>query len=1044
VGAHEGHPYFSLEYCGGGSLAQKLNGTPLPAQQAAHVAETLARTMHAAHQAGIIHRDLKPANVLVSTDGSLKITDFGLAKKLDSQPVADAPGVTQSGAIMGTPSYMAPEQAGGKSSEVGPACDVYALGAILYELLTGRPPFKAANQVDTILQVLSDEPVPPTRLQSKTPRDLETICLKCLAKEPGRRYCSALALAEDLERWQAEKPIQARPTGVFERALKWVRRRPTQAALVAVSLAAIVAVVVIVSLYSVRLAEKAVAIKKGEEQLEERGRQVHELERQVSQQIDRAERHLGELYTSEGWRRFEQGDWSAALLTFARVAQVDGNDPDRLQAHRLRYRSCLPRGIRLLEVTDIGKEAARVAGKVKGPLGERPWAQWGSGGPWTSGSLEATSRDGRFRASAYDRSDGAWPKYVAVVEDTVARKEVLRLELEQSDPVYVSLSADGRWFVLWWEEGGGILDFKTRAMVLETATKRPFAPLAKVPVSQAWISPDGDRLLAVEVPPQKGQPTARLWDTRTGKSLPGEMPVPDPKSGAATVFAPDGTLLISHGTTVTVLDAASGRPRLAAPLKESLSIQAVAVSADGRRAATLTSLGIRVWDLARGGQIGPRLPRLCSGLNSGFVSLGPDGRRLLVVEQSRNAACLWQLDAAERDHWPSADLLAMDDAGRRLVFREGQQLEVRDGTTGRLAGRLPLPVTDPARRAIQEMTFDPTGQALAFWQRSLWLGASRAEIQAAPRAVEVREVSSGKQIGPPLVHELPVLELALAPGGHHLVTVSQQDWTPSFFGLPALPWQVRLWDVEAGRSRTLAKGTSKALGSRIAVKWQADGRRVLVGTPEGWTIWDVPAGKKADRLPADTYDAIFTPSGVVVLTRDREGRLAVTKPAGNRPVTVDAVVEENAPAFLCRDGSHVLAVGQDKGGILCRASDGKRLLRTPPQRSMDGLALSPDGRRLLTVADNEALLWDVASGRPIDDLIRPGDQHRPFLRCVLSVQLQVPNAVWEASPEERPTEELLLEAELLSGRRLEDDRLVDLSADELRDRLRRQHQQPSK
>jgi serine/threonine-protein kinase len=406
VGAHEGHPYFSLEYCGGGSLAQKLNGTPLPAKEAAQIAETLARAMHVAHQAGIIHRDLKPANVLVSADGSLKITDFGLAKRVQGDPGALATGgPTVSGAIMGTPSYMAPEQAGGKSKDLGPACDVYALGAILYELLTGRPPFKAAIPLDTILQVVNDEPVPPTRLQSKTPRDLETICLKCLAKDPGRRYGTALALAEDLERWQAGKPIQARPTGAFERTLKWVRRRPTQAALVAVSLAAIVVVVFIVSVYSVRLADKAVAIKKGEEQLEARGRQVHELEQQVSRQIDRAERHLGELYTSEGVRHYEQGDWSAALLHYARVAQVDGNDPDRLQAHRLRYRSCLPRSIRLLEVTDIGKEADRVPGKENGPLSERPWTQWGSGGPWGS-DVKATSRDGRFRASAYDRSDG--------------------------------------------------------------------------------------------------------------------------------------------------------------------------------------------------------------------------------------------------------------------------------------------------------------------------------------------------------------------------------------------------------------------------------------------------------------------------------------------------------------------------------------------------------------------------------------------------------------------------------------------------------------
>ncbi len=228
VGEHDGHPYFSLEFVDGGSLAQKLDGTPLPPQQAARLVETLARAMHAAHQAGVVHRDLKPANVLLTSDGTPKITDFGLAKRLDG----DA-GQTQSGAIMGTPSYMAPEQASGKSKEIGPAADTYALGAILYECLTGRPPFKASTPLDTVLQVVSDEPVPPRKLQSKTPRDLDTICLKCLQKAPGKRYATAAALAEDLRRFQAQEPIQARPVGRLERGVKWAKRRPAVASLLA-------------------------------------------------------------------------------------------------------------------------------------------------------------------------------------------------------------------------------------------------------------------------------------------------------------------------------------------------------------------------------------------------------------------------------------------------------------------------------------------------------------------------------------------------------------------------------------------------------------------------------------------------------------------------------------------------------------------------------------------------------------------------------------------------------------------------------------------
>jgi tetratricopeptide (TPR) repeat protein len=225
VGESEGNPFFSLEFVEGGSLASQLKGSPRPAREAARLVETLARAMQAAHDKGIVHRDLKPANVLVAKDRTPKITDFGLAKRLDT----DA-GRTHSGLVLGTPSYMAPEQAAGRNSGIGPAADVYALGAILYELLVGRPPFRGETLFDTLQQVLHEEPVPPRRLQSKVPRDLETICLKGLAKEPLRRYASALALAEDLHRFQVGEPIRARPAGVGERAVKWARRRPWTAA----------------------------------------------------------------------------------------------------------------------------------------------------------------------------------------------------------------------------------------------------------------------------------------------------------------------------------------------------------------------------------------------------------------------------------------------------------------------------------------------------------------------------------------------------------------------------------------------------------------------------------------------------------------------------------------------------------------------------------------------------------------------------------------------------------------------------------------------
>jgi tetratricopeptide (TPR) repeat protein len=234
VGEHDGLPYLALEFVVGGSLSQRLDGTPLPARQAASLVETLAHTVHAAHQRGLIHRDLKPANVLLTAEGTPKVSDFGLAKLLDS-----GAGPTATGEVLGTPSYMAPEQAESKSSAVGPATDIYALGAILYELLTGRPPFRAATALETMMQVVHEEPVPPRRLQSSTPRDLETICLKCLQKEMKKRYATAETLAEDLRRFAAGQPILARPVGPLGRLGRWARRQPMVASLLAALLTAL-------------------------------------------------------------------------------------------------------------------------------------------------------------------------------------------------------------------------------------------------------------------------------------------------------------------------------------------------------------------------------------------------------------------------------------------------------------------------------------------------------------------------------------------------------------------------------------------------------------------------------------------------------------------------------------------------------------------------------------------------------------------------------------------------------------------------------------
>jgi serine/threonine-protein kinase len=223
-GEHEGLPYFTMEYVDGGSLARKLEAKPMPARDAAALVATLADAVDAAHRGGVVHRDLKPSNILLCGDGVPKISDFGLARRATTDS-----GETLAVAGVGTPSYMAPEQAVGAPEAFEPSVDLYALGAVLYELLTGRPPFKGESSAETQRQVVSEEPVAPSRLNARVPRDLETICLKCLQKTPARRYATARELADDLGRFLRGEPIKARPIGPAERLSKWVRRSPARA-----------------------------------------------------------------------------------------------------------------------------------------------------------------------------------------------------------------------------------------------------------------------------------------------------------------------------------------------------------------------------------------------------------------------------------------------------------------------------------------------------------------------------------------------------------------------------------------------------------------------------------------------------------------------------------------------------------------------------------------------------------------------------------------------------------------------------------------------
>jgi tetratricopeptide (TPR) repeat protein len=370
IGEHEGRPFFSLEYLEGGNLDHHLRGKPLDSLAAGRLVEILARAIHYAHERGVIHRDLKPANILLPfsrdpeesaggnsahSSGSRpndlmpKITDFGLARRLD-----DRSRQTQSGVIVGTPCYMAPEQAEGKR-DVGPLVDVYALGAILYECLTGRPPFSGGSVVATLQQVRLHDPVPPSRLWADVPRDLETICLKCLHKEPERRYPTALALADDLRRFLEGRPVHARPVGWTERTVKWVRRRPSAAALLAVTALLVGVLAAAVPLHILHLRSRVTRITAAMKQAEEESRLSA-----LHVQCERALR--------AGRDALEQKDpesLTAAGQAFAQVQALASTYPSpddelhrlREQARRLQARA--KRELRLMNHTDRELSRAR-------------------------------------------------------------------------------------------------------------------------------------------------------------------------------------------------------------------------------------------------------------------------------------------------------------------------------------------------------------------------------------------------------------------------------------------------------------------------------------------------------------------------------------------------------------------------------------------------------------------------------------------------------------------------------------------------------------